>query len=156
MIQRVQTVYLFLAILCLGATCTGVEFISFTQTLARFSLSVFGIEEIHGSASEVYKSIPIYLSIIGICLFLFMTLMSYKDLARQLRWVRRLTFLYFVLIIGAIVFYYTGGTLFFKGSFETELGLGYALLVFGFPFCFLAQLAIKKDKKLLDSLNRLR
>ena len=156
MIQRVQTVYLFLAILCLGATCTGMEFLRFTQASESFSFSVFGIQAIHGSSTEVYKSIPIYLSIIGICLFLFMTLMSYKNIGRQFQWARRLTFLYFVLIISAIVFYYAGGTLFFDGSYEKELGLGYALLVVGFPFCFLAQLGIKKDKKLLDSLNRLR
>lgn len=156
MIQRVQTVYLFLAILCLGATCTGVEFIRFVQASEGYALSVFGIEEFHDTSMQVYKSIPIYLSVIGICFFLFITLMSYKNLVRQLKWVRSLTFLYFIVIVAAIVFYYVGGTLFFEGPFEQELGLGYALLVVGFPFCFLAQLGIKKDKKLLDSLNRLR
>ena len=82
--------------------------------------------------------------------------MSYKNIKRQLKWVRSLTFLYFIIVIASMVYFYVGGKVFFKGEFTMELGLGYALLVAGLPFCFLAQLGIKKDKKLLDSLNRLR
>ena len=157
MIQRVQSIYLFLAILCLGATCTGLEFFRFVQSSNAFSFNVFGIEAIiDGSTTEIYKSIPIYLSVIGMCLFMFMTLMSYKDIKRQLKWARSLIFLYFIIVVASMVYFYVGGKVFFKGEFTTELGLGYTLLVAGLPFCFLAQLGIKKDKKLLDSLNRLR
>jgi hypothetical protein len=157
MIQRVQSIYLFLAILCLGATCTGLEFFRFVQANEIVSLNVFGAQTIvDGATSEIYKEVPIYLSVIGLCLFMFMTLMSYKNIKRQLQWVRSLTFLYFVILIASIVYYYFGGTLFFSGAYLKELGIGYALLVAGFPFCFLAQLGVKKDKKLLDSLNRLR
>ena len=45
---------------------------------------------------------------------------------------------------------------FYDDETKRELGLGFFLFVLGFPFCFLAQLGIKRDKKLLDSLNRLR
>jgi glucan phosphoethanolaminetransferase (alkaline phosphatase superfamily) len=157
MIQRVQTIYIFLAMLCIGATCTGVEFFRFVHSDSAFSFNVFGITSIiNGATTEIYKSIPIYLSVIGMCLFMFMTLMSYKKIERQLKWVRSLTFLYFIIVIASMVYFYIGGKVFFKGEFTMELGLGYALLVAGLPFCFLAQLGIKKDKKLLDSLNRLR
>ena len=37
-----------------------------------------------------------------------------------------------------------------------EMGLGFLLFVVGFPFTFLANTGIKRDKKLLDSLDRLR
>jgi len=156
MIQRVQTIYLFLAIICLGSTCMGLEFYRFVQPNEAFTFSVFGIESVKGDASTIHKSIPIYLSVIGFCLFLFMTLMSYKNLKRQLKWVRSCTFLYAVFVIASIVFYYAGGGIISEGEYVRELGLGYALLIAGFPFCFLAQLGIKKDKKLLDSLDRLR
>ncbi len=156
MIQRVQTIYLFLAIICLGSTCLGLEFFRFVQTDEAFSFSVFGVESLKETSSTMFKSIPIYLSVIGLCFFLFMTLMSYKNLKRQLKWARSCTFLYALFVLASIVFYYVGGGVFLEGEYSLELGLGYALLIAGFPFCFLAQLAIKKDKKLLDSLNRLR
>ncbi|MGB1518015.1 MAG: hypothetical protein ACPG8K_02815 [Crocinitomicaceae bacterium] len=44
----------------------------------------------------------------------------------------------------------------FAESVTRELGIGFLLFVLGFPFIFLANVAIKRDKKLLDSLNRLR
>ena len=156
MIQRVQTIYLFLAIICLGSTCLGFEFFRFVQSNEAFSFSVFGIESLKEASSSMFKSIPIYLSVIGLCLFLFMTLMSYKNLKRQLKWARSCTFLYAVFVLASIVFYYAGGGILAEGEYLRELGLGYALLIAGFPFCFLAQLGIKKDKKLLDSLDRLR
>ena len=156
MIQRVQTIYLFLAIICLGSTCLGFEFFRFVQSNEVFSISVFGIESLKEASSSMFKSIPIYLSVIGLCLFLFMTLMSYKNLKRQLKWARRCTFLYAVFVLGSIIFYYAGGGIITEGEYVRELGLGYALLIAGFPFCFLAQLGIKKDKQLLDSLDRLR
>jgi len=157
MIQRVQSIYLLIAILCTGATCTGLEFFRFVQANDAVSVNVFGAQTIvDGAASEIYKEVPIYLSAIGLCLFMFMTLMSYKNIKRQLKWVRSLTFLYFLILIASIIYYYFGGTFFFSGAYLKELGIGYTLLVVGFPFCFLAQLGVKKDKKLLDSLNRLR
>ena len=156
MIQRIQTIYLFLAIICLGSTCIGLEFYRFVQPNEAFTFSVFGIESVKGDASTIHKSIPIYLSVIGFCLFLFMTLMSYKNLKRQLKWARSCTFLYALFVMASIVFYYVGGGFLTGGAYTRELGFGYALLIAGFPFCFLAQLGIKKDKKLLDSLDRLR
>ena len=134
----------------------GLEFYRFVQPNEAFTFSVFGIESVKGDASTIHKSIPIYLSVIGFCLFLFMTLMSYKNLKRQLKWARGGTFLYAVFVLASIVFYYVGGGFLTEGAYTRELGFGYALLIAGFPFCFLAQLGIKKDKKLLDSLDRLR
>ena len=39
---------------------------------------------------------------------------------------------------------------------KREMGLGYLLFLCGFPFTFLANIGIKRDKNLLDSLDRLR
>ena len=129
MIQRVQTIYLFLAIICLGSTCMGLEFYRFVQPNEAFTFSVFGIESVKGDASTIHKSIPIYLSVIGFCLFLFMTLMSYKNLKRQLKWARGGTFLYAVFVLASIVFYYVGGGFLTEGAYTRELGFGYALLI---------------------------
>jgi len=43
-----------------------------------------------------------------------------------------------------------------KEDMIREMGLGFFLFVAGFPFTFLANIGIKRDKQLLDSLDRLR
>jgi len=69
---------------------------------------------------------------------------------------RSIFFLYLLILIAFIVFASIGYSP--SKSIETtrELGLGFIFLVLGFPFAFLGQIGIKRDKKLLDSLNRLR
>ncbi|MFK7784566.1 MAG: DUF4293 family protein [Crocinitomicaceae bacterium] len=39
---------------------------------------------------------------------------------------------------------------------KRELGLGFYLFVVGLPFSFLANVGIKRDKRLLDSIDRIR
>jgi len=156
MIQRVQSVYFFLAIICLGLTCTGMEFFRFVEGDTYYSFSVYGIQKGVGNELSMYKAIPLYLSVIGMCLFAFITLMSYKNIKKQLKWARNLFFLYSFILIAIIVFSLISKSYFFESGGEQELGLGYLFLVAGLPFCFLAQIAVKRDKKLLDSLNRLR
>ena len=46
--------------------------------------------------------------------------------------------------------------MFFENNAGQELGLGYIFFIAGLPFSFLALIGVKKDKNLLDSLNRLR
>jgi hypothetical protein len=46
--------------------------------------------------------------------------------------------------------------MFFENNASQELGLGYLFFIAGLPFSFLALIGVKKDKNLLDSLNRLR
>jgi hypothetical protein len=43
-----------------------------------------------------------------------------------------------------------------KGAVGIELGLGYYLCVVGLPFTYFAFKGVKKDKELLESLDRLR
>jgi hypothetical protein len=102
------------------------------------------------------KSVPLYLSVIGLILLQFVVIMSYKNLNRQFQIARSIFFLYLLILIAFVVFASIGYSP--SKSIETtrELGLGFIFLVLGFPFAFLGQIAIKRDKKLLDSLNRLR
>jgi hypothetical protein len=94
--------------------------------------------------------------VIGLILLEFVVIMSYKNLNRQFQLARSIFFLYLLILVAFIVFTTIGYSP--SKSIETtrELGLGFIFLVLGFPFAFLGQIAIKRDKKLLDSLNRLR
>ena len=156
MLQRIQTIYFSLVIICLGVTCTGMEFFRFVKGAEFYSFSVYGIQKGVGNDLSMHKSMPIYITVIGLCLFAFMILMSYKNIKKQLKWARNLFFLYAFILIGVIVYSLISKSHFFESGGEQELGLGYLFLVAGLPFCFLAQIAVKRDKKLLDSLNRLR
>jgi Domain of unknown function (DUF4293) len=98
-------------------------------------------------------------------LLLLMGFMNYKKPTVQLKFVRISLFMG-ILLLGLLIFAskLQGFFVEFSNKYEmlgnTELSLhlaaGYFFLVIHVPFIFLAQLSIKRDKKLLDSLNRLR
>jgi uncharacterized membrane protein YhaH (DUF805 family) len=82
--------------------------------------------------------------------------MAYKNVNRQFKLGRTVFFLYF-LSLTAIFFLSIWGDGLVEGKTTSrEMGLGYWLFIIGFPFSFLANIGIKRDKKLLDSLDRLR
>jgi len=99
---------------------------------------------------------PFFLSVISFILFIFITLMAYKNLNRQFKLARGIFFIYLLLLIAVIIYAVIGGGTLTNEPTKRELGIGFLLFILGFPFSFLAQLGIKRDKKLLDSLNRLR
>ncbi len=156
MLQRIQTIYFSLVIICLGACCTGLEFYRYVKGNEFYSFSVFGIEKGNQTDLSMYKSVPIYLTVIGLCLFTFMTLMSYKKIRKQLKWARSLFFIYLLMVIAFLIYSSLGKGMYFEDGATQELGLGYLFFIAGLPFSFLALIGVKKDKNLLDSLDRLR
>lgn len=159
MIQRLQTVYYLISMICLGILLSGMDLLRFTVKDGYYSFNVHGIAQ-HFTDSKLAmiqtKSLPLYITVIGLILLEFVVIMSYKNLNRQFQLARSIFFLYLLILIGFIVFAAIGYSP--SSSIQTtrELGLGFIFLVLGFPFAFLGQIAIKRDKKLLDSLNRLR
>jgi len=160
MIQRVQTLYYAIAMILLAILLSGMEIFRFVGEKYLYVFNVYGIYigKVGGAESkmEATNSTPFYLSIISFILFMFITLMGYKNLNRQFKFARGIFFVYLLLIISLVVFAMFGGSMLTNEPTKRELGLGFLFFVMGFPFCFLAQLGIKRDKKLLDSLNRLR
>ena len=156
MLQRIQTIYFSLVIICLGVTCTGMEFFRFVKGAEFYSFSVYGIQKGVGNDLSMHKSMPIYITVIGLCLFAFMILMSYKNIKSQLKWARGLFYIYLLMVIFFLVYSTIGKEVYFENNATQELGLGYLFFVAGLPFSFLALIGVKKDKNLLDSLNRLR
>jgi len=59
-------------------------------------------------------------------------------------------------LISVMVFFYIGDSQVLNDITSREMGMGLIFLIIGFPFVFLANTGINRDKKLLDSLNRLR
>ena len=160
MIQRVQSIYYILAMICLSLLLSGMDIFRFVGSKTYYVFSAFGLEagninDPQGKLESLSK-IPFFLTLISFILFIFIALMGYKNLTRQFKLARTIFFIYFFLIVALVVFAIMGGGMLSADETKRELGLGFLLFVLGFPFCFLAQLGIKRDKKLLDSLNRLR
>lgn len=158
MIQRIQSVYLFIAILCIGAVTFGTTLFSFLTEKTELSISSLGVaqKDILEGELDYSASFPGYLIGIGLMILGIATLFSYKKLPRQHRFGRMFFYTYFAVLLSVLLFFYFGSSSVANGVTGKHLDLGFFLLVVGFPFTFLANSGINRDKKLLDSLNRLR
>jgi NAD/NADP transhydrogenase beta subunit len=158
MIQRIQTVYLAISMILLSIVAAGSEVFRFAGETVYFKFNSFGIQQFSmaNKKSEVIQSYPLYLSLIVLVMYLFVALMAYKNLKRQLKLVRIAFYIYLLFVVGLLIFSSIGSADLSVEPLKRELGLGFFLFIAGLPFVFLANLSIKRDKKLIDSLNRLR
>ena len=158
MIQRVETIYLLIVIVLLSIVTIGSELFSFLSETSRFTFSSYGITEYSIENGDVLgtKTFPFFLGTAALTLLSFVCLMSYKNLKRQYKLGRTIFGLYFLMLVSLIVLSTFGDSIIDVETSTRELGIGYMLFVAGFPFVFLSNTGIKRDKNLLDSLNRLR
>ena len=160
MIQRIQSIYYILAMICLSLLLSGMEIFRFVGSKTYYVFSAFGLEsgnvnDPQGNLQPLSK-MPFFLTLISFILFIFIALMGYKNLTRQFKLARTIFFIYLLLIVSLVIFAIMGGGMLSADETKRELFLCFFFFVLGFPFGFLAQLGNKRDKKLLDSLNRLR
>ncbi|MCB0478366.1 MAG: DUF4293 family protein [Crocinitomicaceae bacterium] len=110
--------------------------------------------------------IPLYISfMLLICLNIWI-IMSYKKLKRQLALARFNTILCFLMVVLTIVGFSMGKPigarilhvedLASQISITTGLGAGFFGIMVCLPFALLAQLSIKRDLKLIQSIDRIR
>jgi ABC-type glucose/galactose transport system permease subunit len=158
MIQRVQSIYLAITIILLSIVTVGPIFFSFVNETSVFSFSSYGIVHYAKETGDIISttSFPLFIGTIALTLLSFICLMSYKNLSRQFKLGRVVFFLYLISLVSIILMAYLGPKMLEEETTSRELGLGFILFVCGFPFTFLANTGIKRDKKLLESLDRLR
>jgi amino acid transporter len=158
MIQRIQSIYLLLVMILLSIVTFGTEIFSFLSDDTSYVFSSYGVHayDLNSGTLSTSNSYPFFLSLSGLILLAFLTLMSYKNLNRQLKLARITFYIYLLLVIALLIFSAVGGKFVAEGIVKRELGLGYFLFIAGLPFAFLANIGIKRDKNLIDSLNRLR
>jgi len=158
MIQRIQSLYLAIMMILLAIVTIGTTFFSFVNASSKFEFTSMGIIERNIESNTYISTIsfPLFIGLIALILLGFLTLMSYKNLNRQFKLGRMVFGLYFVLLISLFVLSIYGSKLVTEETTARKMGLGFLLVVIGFPFSFLANTGIKRDKKLLESLNRLR
>ncbi len=158
MIQRIQTLYVLAAIICLSMVTAGNTLFSYLSETMRYKVSSFGVTQ-HALEDDKLintESFMGYTVGAGLLLIALVTLISFKDVKRQHRFGRMLFYAYFAVLISVMVFFYIGDSQVSNDITSREMGMGLIFLIIGFPFVFLANTGINRDKKLLDSLNRLR
>jgi peptidoglycan/LPS O-acetylase OafA/YrhL len=145
MIQRIQTVYIIIAIFLVASPLLGLEIMSYSFKEENVSMNVYSLKFINDNKTEpsVFYLINIFLSLFGVYV-----LFSYKKLKKQLSLSRIYT--------GLILFTSLMPIIFVIGRTNVFPGLGFYFFLCSLIFVIFASRSIKKDKKLLDSLNRLR
>lgn len=145
MIQRIQTVYLVIAIFLIAVPLSGLEIMSYVIKDHTVSKNVYSFHLLEKNEQEpsYYYLVNILLSLFG-----FYVVMSYKNLKRQLMLSR--------IFMGLIFFACSMPIILAIGRSALMPGVGFYLFLSSNIFVFLAIRGINKDKKLVDSLNRLR
>jgi hypothetical protein len=145
MIQRIQTIYFVIAIILIASPLMGFEILSYTNKDLEVSKNVYSLHLISENEQE-----PSYFYLVNVILSLFgfYAMMSYKKLKKQLILSR---------ILMALIFFSCSMPIILAiGRSELTPSLGFYLFLCSTLFVYLAIRGIIKDKKLLDSLNRLR
>lgn len=158
MIQRIQTVFLFLAFL--GAVAMFFfPFAGVYSDMNTYKLYIYSFKDMVPGDESMFSFmtvLPLLLADILTALFSLLSIILYKDRIRQLRFVRFGLFADIVLI-GLIFFVYARiveNKLGVSPSYLDEVGVYFPLIVL--IFLILANRFIVKDERLVRSINRLR
>lgn len=159
MIQRIQSIFLLVVISVLTIVSFWGNLFEIVTDEARFDFNGFGISKYTLDGKELISqtSIPVFVISLALALFALFILFSYKKLNTQFRYAKLLWGFYLLTLIGVAVWFYliapgqTNGKI-----IHSNYSAAFYILVIGLPFTYLAYAGIRKDKKTIDSLNRLR
>ena len=162
MLQRKQTIYLFLAFLCvvliLFFPIFNIETIQDGE-IFEGSFTAYGFQTQDGAV----VGLPIYIVLIVMAMLSALGVFLYRNRARQLMVCRVNLLLHILVTVSFAVFFYMGQSLIVENTVadstaEVSFGLdvGFFLLVASIPFLLLAIRGIKQDEQLLRSIDRIR
>lgn len=163
MIQRIQTVYLILALLCsvllLFFPIFELSVVSNSNVLATAEMGAYGV------SGDTNNPMMLYLVFMFSALLSLLAIFLYKNRTKQLL-VCRLNLIYqFIVAASFLAVYFFGFDLMMTQSdlelnadnqAKISIDVGYYLLFLGIPFLLLAIRGIRADEALLKSLDRLR
>lgn len=158
MIQRIQTVYLTLALIFLSLGTFNKSWFTLTNEtkIANFHPGGVDVSILSTGELESHAGYPFYIALIVLLLLTLATLLSFKKIELQQKLGRLNFVLYFITLLGLTVWSFLSNSILDEVFTERAFSFGYYAVVCGFPFVFLANTGIKRDKALLDSLNRIR
>jgi hypothetical protein len=154
MIQRIQSLYWLGAIICLSFLNFGINVFTFKTKDAIYEFDFYKSVKFIRNTSVSQKTIWIYAASIFFTVLIVVAIFLFKRLKVQYKLSNRikigLTFMLFALTLNA----YMG--IFVNNTESVVLGPGYFIFVLAIVFSYLASWGVKKDKNLLDSVDRIR
>jgi len=154
MLQRIQTIYLLLVIVCMILSLF-IPFCSFLNNEIEITLGAYGLSKLPEELSSVSTRFPYYLGIflvIGLSVYM---ISMYKNRKKQL-FIGRINYLLILITIVLIMLDIDHVREQLDSSENIQHRIGAFLPVAALPFVFLANRGIKKDEDLVKSLDRLR
>lgn len=154
MIQRIQSVYFLIATILVSIPLFGVKLIELTHDEKVINVTAFGNE--YTLKPEVDFKVY-FAQMLVVAILLIWAIFSFKNRKRQI------TLSWFALVLHVSTAAYIGTmaygeslscTMCQKTSFVPQIG--FYLFTAASIFIFLGNRSVHKDKKLVDSLNRLR
>jgi hypothetical protein len=157
MIQRLQTLYLSVSILFLSTLLSGFTLIRFTSKELSVEMNAFGttFSDAANHSKHSEQTIPFFIALVGLIALHFVSLITFKKLKTQLRLAKIACVAYIFFATALLIVYAIGEDIILMDS-KAIPGVGFFVFLSGIPFSFLAVKAIKKDKALIDSVDRIR
>lgn len=157
MIQRIQSVYLFLAALVLSLTFFFpiAEFIGIKDSLVLYIFKVVSLVPGSENVYDLMFVMPLLAIVSLVILFSLGTIFMYKNRHGQLKIIRFLMLLIAVLI-AAVFLYYTDILEEASSAVPDFIQIGAFAPLLSLVFLFLAYKGVTKDEKLIRSADRLR
>lgn len=137
MLQRIQTIYYLLAALLLAVPFMNIPLF----TIGSINRTIFGQDK---------QSSTDYILLLVLLFVLFAIIFSYKNRARQIT----LSWFTIVLTTLALVWFYIGAIS--NNAQHVSIHIGFGLIALSLFFQRMGMRGVKKDKKLIDSMDRLR
>ncbi|MES2555274.1 MAG: DUF4293 family protein [Bacteroidota bacterium] len=159
MIQRIQTIFYLVALLIVAIPLLGMEIFSFSNEDVTYHFTLFGnTRELFAGEPVVLDMIqlPLFWGNVLVIIFLLLTIVLYKNLRLQLRLGRFLLTFYLAFIIGLFITIYFYYTLLSIIKVDLQIGSVVYLMIAGMLFVWLGNRGVNKDRKLLNSMDRLR
>jgi Domain of unknown function (DUF4293) len=159
MIQRIQTVFYFVALLLVALPLLGMEIFSFSNEDVSYHFTLFGnTRELFATDSDPLNmlQLPLYWGNVILTVLLLITIILYKNLRLQLRLGRFVLTFYVLVVIGLFIALYFNFTLLTITKVSMHIGVPVYLMIVGLPLVWLGNRGVNKDRKLLDSMDRLR
>ena len=162
MLQRIQTVFMFLAVVAgvlifffpIATYISDTSYLKFFLHMVReLSSEPFNDMSVTNSSFEQWFTLPLSAGQLVIIILVFITIFKYKRRKLQIR-LNNLTIFLNVLLVGGI-FYYTT-ILEEQTGASSAYGIGAVFPLVAIILLFIANYNIRKDEKLIRSADRLR
>lgn len=141
MIQRIQTLYWTVAILLV---------------ILVFLVSDVMVYQLEGENFSFKSGVMFIFFSITFTLSVLLAIINFKKVKKQLQLAKISLVINGLLIIYLLTIRFFGNKILFFNPLTLKTDIGFYLILITFPLSFLAYSGVKRDKSLLDSLDRLR